>query len=461
MNKLKALNRREFLRRSSALAAAGAAAPWALNLAAIGEAAAQSAPSDYKALVCVFLYGGNDFGNTYIPYDNASYIAYQGMRQTLATPQDQLTATLLHPRTALADGRQMAFAPQWGSLKNLFDSGHLGVLLNIGTLIQPTTLAQFRAQSVPLPPKLFSHNDQQSVWQSSLAEGATSGWGGRIGDLFLNSNANATFTCINASGNAVFMSGKQAVQYQVSPSGAVAINGIGKPLYGSQACSDALRSLITANRSHLIEQELNRVTSRSINAQGVVSSALASLPPLRTVFDSSNNLAMQLQMVAKLIAARNSLGVRRQVFFVSIGGFDLHDFLPTQHPGLLSSVNSAMSSFFDATVELGVADKVTSFTASDFGRTLVSNGDGSDHGWGSHHVVMGGAVSGARFFGQLPAASTLNGPEDVGQGRLLPSTSVDQLAATLASWMGVSAGDLPILLPNIGNFNNRDLGLFA
>ena len=460
---LKQLQRREFLRRSSVLGLAGSAAPWALSLASIGEAAAASSVTtgDYKALVCIFLYGGNDHGNTVVPYDAASHSAYAGIRQALATPRDQLAATALTPRVALPDARQMALAPQLGKLKTIFDAGKLGVLLNVGTLVQPTTLAQYKALSVPLPPKLFSHNDQQSVWQASNPEGATSGWGGRVGDQFLSANGNASFTCVNVAGNAVFMSGQQAVQYQVASSGAVAINGINKPLYGSQACADALRSLITASdRSHWMEQELNRVASRSVSAQSIVAGALGSLAPLATPFDSTNSLAMQLQMVAKMIAARRNLGVSRQVYFVSIGGFDMHDFLVDQHPGQLTSVSNALSSFYNATVELGVADQVTAFTASDFGRTLTSNGDGSDHGWGSHHFIAGGAVKGGRFWGSLPSVS-VNGPDDVGQGRLLPTTAVDQLAATLATWMGVAASELPRVLPQIVNYTQRDLGFFA
>jgi uncharacterized protein (DUF1501 family) len=460
ISQLKNLQRREFLRRASALGIAGAAAPWALSLASIGEAAAATAPADYKALVCVFLYGGNDYGNTVVPFDVPSYQQYQAIRQTIATPRDQLIATALTPRIALPGGRQMALAPQMGRLKTIFDAGKLGVLLNVGTLVQPTSVAQYYAQSVPLPPKLFSHNDQQSVWQASTPEGAISGWGGRLGDQFLASNGNATFTCINVSGNAIFMAGQQVAQYQMASTGAVAINSVTKPVYGSQACADAMRSLITADRSHWMEQELNRVVNRSVNAQAVVSGALGSLPAMSTVFDTTNSLAMQLNMVARMIAARSSLGASRQVFFVSIGGFDLHDFLPEQHPGLLNNVSDALGSFYDATVELGVADRVTAFTASDFGRTLTSNGDGSDHGWGSHHFVLGGAVKGGRFWGQLPSVS-VNGPDDVGQGRLLPSTAVDQLGATLASWMGVTASDLPLVMPQISNYSLRDLGFFS
>ncbi|WP_343632851.1 DUF1501 domain-containing protein [Roseateles sp.] len=458
VSKLPALRRREFLKRASALSVAGTAAPWALQLAAINEAAAAAVPGDYKAIVCLFLYGGNDYGNTLVPYDAASHQAYAAIRQTLATPREQLAATALTPSVALPDGRQMALAPTMSALKPVFDAGRLAVMLNIGTLMQPTTLAQYKAGNVPLPPKLFSHNDQQSLWQSSKPEGSTSGWGGRLGDQFLGGNGNATFTCINVSGNAVFMSGGQAVQYQMSSSGAVALNGATKPVFGSQACADALKALVTADRSHWMEQELNRVTARSISAQGTVSTALAS-QTLQTAFET-NSLAAQLQTVARLIGARSALGATRQVFFVSIGGFDLHDNLVAQHPGLLGQVGNAMASFDAALRELGVAQNVTTFTASDFGRTLSSNGDGSDHGWGSHHLVMGGAVKGGRFYGQLPSVS-VNGPDDVGQGRLLPTTAVDQLAATLALWMGVSPTDLPGVLPGIVNFNQKDLGLFA
>ena len=450
--------RREVLRRGAALSLGGIAGPWLLNLAAIGEAAAATSAGDYKALVCVFLYGGNDYGNTLVPYDSSNYAAYQTIRTGIALPHDTLLP--LTPSVALPSGRQMAFAPQWSGLKTLFDAGRLGVLLNVGPLVQPTTVAQYKARSVPLPPKLFSHNDQQSVWQSSLPEGATSGWGGRIGDLFLSGNSTATFTCVNVSGNAVFMSGQSTVQYQVGPGGAVALSAARSPIYGSQACADALQAVTMAARAHLFENELATIMRRAIGAEAQLSAALAGAGPLATAFDDTNPLATQLQMVARMIGVRAALGARRQVFFVSLGGFDNHDFLPQQHPGLLAQVSGAVKSFYDATVELGVADSVTAFTASDFGRTLSSNGDGSDHGWGSHHIVAGGAVKGGRFHGTLPATA-VNGPDDVGQGRLLPSTSVDQFGAALAGWFGVPAADLPLVFPNIGRFDANALSLFA
>ncbi len=450
-------SRRAFLQRASALSVAGTAAPWVLNLAALGEAAAATA-ADYKALVCVFLYGGNDYANTLIPYDNANYAAYQAMRPPLAYLQTALAATVLAPSVALPSGRQYALAPELGALLPMFTANKLGVMLNVGTLVGPTTKLQYTNASVPLPPKLFSHNDQQSVWQSSSPEGATSGWGGRMGDLYAAGNANATFTCVNVSGNAVFLSGKTAVQYQVSTSGPVALTGAQGSLFGSSSCSAALKTLVTATRTDVFESEYNRVMARSLDAGSQLTAALASAPTIATVFPTGNALADQLKLVARMISNADAIGAKRQVFFVSIGGFDTHSSLNAVHPGLLSTVADAMSAFYNATVELGVANQVTSFTASDFGRTATGS-DGSDHGWGSMHFMLGGAVNGGRFYGTAPAVAN-NGPDDVGQGRLLPSTSVDQYAATLGSWFGISNTELLTVLPNLVNWNasQRNLG---
>lgn len=455
-------SRRAFLQRASALSIAGVATPWAVNLAAMAEASAATA-DDYKAIVCVFLYGGNDYGNTLVPYDSASYNAYQQQRPTLAYARDKLAGTLLAPSVAPLDSagfaHEYALAPELAPLLPIFNAGRMGVLLNVGTLIQPTSKLQYTNKSVALPPKLFSHNDQQSVWQSSAPEGATSGWGGRIGDLFAAGNGNATFTCVNVSGNAVYLSGKSAVQYQVSTSGSVPLNGMQNPLFGSSACSQALQTLVTAPRSHLFENEYSRVSKRAIDADAILSSALAAGPNIVTPFPASNSLGDQLKMVARMISCAGAVGAKRQVFFVSLGGFDTHDGLLSNHPGLLTSVADAMAAFYNATIELGVANKVTTFTASDFGRSLAGNNDGSDHGWGSMHFMLGGAVNGKRYYGTPPIIAS-NGPDDVGQGRLLPSTSVDQYAATLGKWMGVSDSNLLSLLPNLANYNLgvRNLG---
>lgn len=473
INHLPDLNRRAFLKRTMALSAFGAAAPMALNLASVGEAAAMDA-SDYKAIVCVFFYGGNDYGNTVIPYDTANYDLYSTIRGGasgrqrggIAYGRDELTATALTTLTSqtMTNDIRYALAPEMPGLASLFNAGHAAVQLNVGPLVVPLTLAQYKSgdSAYPLPPKLFSHNDQQSVWQSLGSEGSTVGWGGRMGDLALASNGQSLLTCISTSGNAVFVSGNNALQYQISPEGAIPIWAAKGWMFGSSQTSNALKTLITQPRTHVLENEFTRVTQRSMDMEGIVNAALDPVT-LTTSFDSDgkpNGLADQLKIVARLIGARNGLGSKRQVFFVSMGGFDTHDGLMENHPKLMASFNEAMSAFYAATVEMGVANKVTTFTASDFGRTLSSNGNGSDHGWGSHHFVMGGAVKGGQFYGTAPNIS-IETDDQVGQGRLLPSTSVDQMAATLARWFGVSNSELPTLLPNIGRFPTSDLGFMA
>ncbi len=452
--------RRLVLQRGLHLGAMGVAAPLAINLAAIGEAAAFDS-TDYKALVCIFMYGGNDYSNTVVPYDPANYALYHQIRAGAAGEDEagiaigraNLAATALTPlagQPALTDNLQYALSPRLAGLKSLWDQERLAIQLNVGPLIQPTDINQYNSPNKvlnPLPPKLFSHNDQQSVWQSNGVEGSVTGWGGRIGDLALSSNApRSLLTCISASGNAVFVAGRDALQYQISPGGAIKINAL-----NNNALRTAITALITRQSSHVLEREYAAVTQRSMDMETVVNGALAGSTPLTTVFPANNGLAAQMRIVARLIGARAALGLRRQVFFVSMGGFDNHNLLMQDHPNLMQRLNDAMSAFYSATVELGVANNVTTFTASDFGRTLSSNADGSDHGWGGHHFVMGGAVQGRRFYGVAPRVS-IQTPDQVGQGRLLPSTSVDVFSATLARWFGCSTSELPGILPNIANF---------
>jgi uncharacterized protein (DUF1501 family) len=479
-------SRRAFLRRSAQLAFTGAALPTALNLAAMGEAAAFNAPDgSYKALVCVFLFGGNDYANTVVTYDDPSYNAYSTIRgggagQTaggIALAKASLVPTLLSPTTALPGGRQYALHPSMTGMAGLFNAGQAAVQLNVGPLVVPMTKAQYQGSNrslYPLPPKLFSHNDQQSIWQSSSPEGSTIGWGGNIGDLALASNTNSLFTCISVTGNAVFLSGDSALSYQVSTGGAVKINSVVNNVYGSAAVKTAMGQLTQQARSHVLENEYNIVAKRAIGSEGLITAGIGAgsalgtgteFAPLNavqtTVINGENrginSLATQLKMVARLIAARASLGTKRQVFFVSLGGFDNHDGLLSNHVTNLTRVSEAMTAFYQTTANLGVANDVTAFTASDFGRTLTSNGDGSDHGWGSHHFVVGGAVQGKSFYGYAPPVGNGNTTAEadqwhVGQGRLLPTTSVDQYAATLASWFGVEPTELAGILPNLRNY---------
>ncbi len=459
--------RRAFLQRTGQLAMMGTASSYALGLAGLSEAAAFSNAGGYKALVCVFLYGGNDHANTLIPFDPTNYARYQTIRGTtgseaangIALARAALANTVLTPPSGqtLTDDITYAIAPTMPRLKALYDQGVMAPLLNVGPLLAPLTRAQYDAGVVPRPAKLFSHNDQQSTWQSSQPEGSRTGWGGRMGDLALSSNTNSMFTAINATGNAVFLSGQNAIPYQVSPAGATLFAPVqAGQVFGSATASQTLSSLLRTGTGNVMAADYARINDRSLQFGTFVNSALAGVT-LNTSFGTGNRLADQLRVVARMIAARGSLGVTRQVFLVSLGGFDNHDGLIGTHDALLGQVDFAMDAFYRATVELGVAGNVTTFTASDFGRTLSSNGDGSDHGWGAHHFIVGGNVQGGRFYGRAPRVS-LTSDDQVGQGRLLPAVSVDELSATLATWFGVSATELPLIAPNIARFASPNLG---
>ncbi len=472
-------SRRLFLKRSSALAMAGTAMPFALNLSAMSEAAAQTA-TDYKALVCVFLFGGNDYANTVITYDDTTYGKYSTIRVPQASggvaiaKDAALAATALSPTVPLPDGRQYALHPSMTELANLFNStdpggGKVAVQLNVGPLVVPLSRATYNNSNkklYPQPPKLFSHNDQQSTWQSSSPEGSTIGWGGNIGDIVLDQNGGSSlFTCVSVSGNAVFLSGDSALQYQVSTGGAVRINSVSPAsnanLFNSTTVKSAMQLLTQQARTHKLENEYTKITKRAVEAEGKVTTAIASAFTAGTF--PTTGLGNQLAMVARLIRGRTSLGVKRQVFFVSMGGFDLHDNLIANQPNLMKQLSDALAAFHRQMVADGVGDKVTAFTASDFGRTLASNGDGSDHGWGGHHFVVGGAVKGKAIYGypqvvSINNDSKLDGYEGhVGQGRLIPTTSVDQYGATLAKWFGVPDSAMPGILPNLKNFGTGSL----
>jgi uncharacterized protein (DUF1501 family) len=447
--------RRHFLKAMTQVSALGAAAPVALNLAGIQAAAAQTA-GDYRALVCVFLFGGNDQTSTLVPFDSAEFAGVQATRGSITRPASDHVS--LGP-VASQGNRSFALARELAPLANLYGQGKAAIVANVGPMFAPLTKAQYNANAAGVPPQLFSHNDQQSVWQSSGAEGTTVGWGGRFGDLLASSNGSTLFTSISVASSAVFLSGNTVQQYQIDSAGPGEIWPL-QWLYGSGQAAAALRQIVTADSAQLFESHLGGVTRRALEANQALKTALAAAPVLATPFTTNNPLAQQLRMVARLISARQTLGMRRQVFFVGLGGFDHHDSLVEKLPGLHTLVADAIASFYAATVELGVANQVTTFTASDFGRTLTSNGDGSDHGWGGHHFVVGGAVRGGTIVGRYPTVA-LGTAEDLGSGRLLPTTSTTQLAATLGSWLGVPAGSLPDALPHVGNFSVRDLGLFV
>ena len=450
-------DRRKFLKTATQYTAMGAAAPIALNLAGIQAAAAQTA-GDYRALVCVFLFGGMDQSSTLVPFDSAEFSALTAARGDIARPAADFVTL---GSVASQSNRSFALAKELSPLANLYAQKKLSIVANVGPMYAPLTKAQFEARAAGVPPQLFSHNDQQSVWQSSGVEGATVGWGGRFGDLLASSNnaANSVFTSVSINGTAVFLYGNTVQQFQVGSGGPARVASLNN-LFGSNAAGQALRDIVRSNPSPLFESHLGEITRRSLDANQKLSDDLAIATPLVTSFNQDNSLAKQLQMVARLISVRQSLGMKRQVFFVGLGGFDHHDGLLSGLPGLHTQVAEAMNSFYNATVELGVASQVTTFTASEFGRTLTSNGSGSDHGWGGHQFVMGGALKGGTIVGSYPSAA-LGTAEDLGRGRLLPTTSTSQLAATLGTWFGVPTGSLGDALPFINNFSVKNLGLFA
>ena len=464
--------RREILKRASMLAAAGAA-PFAMNLLPINAFAASG--SGYRALVCVFLFGGMDCHDTLLPYDQAEYNAYAAIRQSLmaqyaglaggsSRTRDRLLALTPDNASSFA-GRQFALPEALAPIHGLFAAGKAAVVANVGPLIQPTNRTQWQARSARTPARLFSHNDQQSTWVAAAPEGARYGWGGRLGDMALASgvNSRAAFTAISASGNTVFLTGQQALQFQVSASGGVQIGAItGTSLYRSSGAPQAVSDILQDPQNletNLFEKDVTSVYRQSIANNRDLTAALQSLPPLTTQFPANNGLARQLAIVARMIAVRGTLGVSRQIFFVSTGGFDTHSVQAQALTGLHGGVASAVKAFYDATVELGVADSVATFTASDFGRTLNVNGDGTDHGWGAHHFVVGGSVRGNRIIGDPPPAA-INHSQDSGGGRLIPGLSVEQYAADLARWFGLSSAEVQQALPGVVNFNANAVNLF-
>lgn len=465
-------SRRDFLKSATAMSLGGAAG-FAFDLNRFNAFAADV--SGYKALVCVFMFGGMDGHDTVIPYDTPSYNQYAGIRSALLSEYNGLVGGSTRTRDRLLPlnlinasdfpGRQFALPPELGPLHELIDQGNGAIVSNVGPLVVPMNRTEFRSGSAPRPPRLFSHNDQQSVWMASQPEGASFGWGGRIADMALTSAANpdSTFTAISASGNTVFLSGEIVGQYQVGSSGPAEIRGVGdNSFYGSQALPALLESHLRSegqSLSNVLRRDFVNVVDTSIDANRTLRDSFENASPFTTTFPNSR-LGRQLQVVAQIIALRGTLGVSRQVFFVSTGGFDTHSNQANSIPNLHSNIAASMRSFYDATAELGVANDVTSFTASDFGRTLTVNRDGTDHGWGGHHFVVGGGVAGNRMYGDFPEAA-IGHNQDTNNGRLIPTTSVDQYAATLGGWFGLNNTELRDALPGLTNFSNQDIGLFT
>lgn len=439
------LGRREFLKRCGCVAAAYGLASGFGRFGSV-SALAQSI-GDYKALVCVFLFGGNDSNNMIVPMDPQGYSLYKTARGSLAIPQSSL----------LPIASDFGLHPGLAGLPQLFSAGRLAILANVGTLTVPTTRASFVADAASLPENLFSHIDQENQWQSCFAaSNVPSGWGGRIADS-LASGGGATFpTVISVAGETLFCQGQTTSPLCFSQSGPPAFSGVsGDP--ESVERFAVMQQLLTLSSGATLVQAASDQLQQTFRESSELGQALASAAPLATVFPQSS-FGQQLQQIAKLIQIRSALGATRQIFFAILGGFDTHLFqLPIQAT-LMNQLGAALSAFYNATVELGVQNSVTTFTLSDFSRTLTPNSTGTDHGWGGHHLVLGGAVRGGSMYGAFPELVP-GGPDDsTDNGRWVPTTSVDQYAATLASWFGVSPGSLSAIAPNLGNFSVQNLG---
>ena len=448
---MKTLNRRDFLKTSGA-AALFAATPGLAYSQVVGGGAPFT---DYRALVCVFLFGGNDSFNMLVPNTVPEYNAYAASRQNLALLQSDLLPIV----PASSAGADFGLHPAMGGVQNLFQSGAAAFVTNVGPLVETTTKDDYFNGSVTLPPQLFSHNDMQDQW-SSLRGNVSSktGWAGRMADLIRDGVAGQQMAT-NASlfGSNLFQSADETVAYVMGPNGPIQFEGFSGE--AGEILNDqrlAFERVVNAQYESVYERGFAEVQRRAIAAADTVSAAIAGAPAINTAFPQSQ-LGTQLQTVAQLIGARDALDMRRQIFFVATGGFDSHDDQNDNQPDLLGGVSDAIAAFHAATVELNVASNVTTFTQSDFGRTLTSNGDGTDHAWGGNQLVVGGAVNGGDLYGSFPVLE-IGGPEDVGGGRMIPSTSADQYAATLAKWFGIPDIDLDVVAPNLGNFTQRDLG---
>ena len=452
---MKTLNRRDFLRTSGA-AALLAATPGLAYSQVVGGGGEFT---DYRALVCVFLFGGNDSFNMLVPNTTAEYNAYAASRQNLAL----LQSDLLPITPASSSGPDFGLHPSMGAVQGLFQSGEAAFVTNVGPLIEATTKQQFFDQSVALPPQLFSHNDQQDQWNSLRGNvPSKTGWAGRMADLIRNGVTDQQMST-NASlfGANLMQSADETVAYVMGPNGPLQFEGFsttpGDILAEQRA---AFLRVVDAQYDSIYERGFRDVQRRAVEAADLVTNALANAPALTTEFPLSQ-LGTQLQTVARLIAVRDELQMQRQVFFVAAGGFDSHDDQVENQPGLLADVSDAIAAFHTAVRdELLVPDSVTTFTQSDFGRTLTSNGDGTDHAWGGNQLIVGGAVNGGDLYGSYPSLE-IDGPEDVGGGRIIPATSADQYAATLAKWFGIADTDLDVIAPNLVNFAQRDLGFMV
>jgi uncharacterized protein (DUF1501 family) len=489
------MNRRLFLQAGCSLPMARHGT-WGAAMAATSALAATDA-TDYKALICVFLHGGNDAFNTVVATDNDAWNVYAALRRqeqgslallrsgapdktkAVGTPE-WLGGVLPLKMNSTAPTAQLGLHPMLPDLQRLFnEQRRLAVLANVGPLAEPLSKQEYVTNTKRKPKKLFSHNDQACTWQALMPEGATVGWGGRMADILASSNQHPMFTSVSANGNWVWAAGQNSPMYQINPTGVIQMPA-GR-LYGSARAAEALQRIVGASGiEHAMATDLAEISRRSITASSYLASTLppveqAPFGPLSRLDYPSpimgrqvNPLAQQLSQVARFIASGKAMGMRRQVFFVGIGGFDTHSNQCKSQAELLAQLNHGLAYLDDTLSAMTMQDNVTTFTCSDFGRSFTSNGDGTDHGWGSHHFIMGGAVKGGQVYGTLPSLGTKNSanndfdssPDQLTNGVLLPTTSVEQYGAILARWFGLSPTQLADVFPNLARFPSIDTRYF-
>jgi len=449
-------SRRKFLRISCRSLGTLGAASLMSRFSQVNALAQDACPTDYKALVCIFLFGGNDGNNTVVPISTPgsnpanSYSNYAQVRGGLALPAASLNAI------GNSKGDQYGLHPSLTELASLYNNKNVAVMVNVGTLVTPLTQAQYKNQQAAIPSNLFSHLDQQTEWQTSLAQGSgATGWGGRVADAIQGCNTSGFPTIVSVGGNNLFNTGAETNPATVTAGQVLGLQGFNTSA-ASVARLSALQSLLTFDNGVSLVQASNSIASSGLNQATVLSQALEGGKGLTTVFPTTS-LGTQLSQVAKIINVRSQLGMRRQIFFAYLGGFDTHDLELNDQGTGLAQVSQAMKAFYDATVEMGIADQVVTFTESDFGRTLQPSGGstlGTDHAWGSHHFVMGGAVKGGDIYGTFPTLE-LSCPDDANnRGVWIPTTSLDQYGGSLAKWFGGDSSKLGTVFPNLVNFKN-------
>lgn len=466
------MNRRSFLSATSAAGLLGMAGA----MAGISTSANAANVEGYKALVCLYLDGGMDHADTILPYDQSSYDSLKSIREGLfntynvgsgSSSRDIENLMEITPVNSGDFGsRKFALPAELSPVKSLFDSGNAAIIGNVGTLVEPLDRTGFEGSS-PRPKRLFSHNDQRSTWLSQGTEGTRYGWGGKFADIMTeaDSTSDGKFSAISVHNNSVFLAGENVRQFAAPVDGSTNYDYLTKKwLLASGRNSDAARQILKEHfsaqnmtDSNLYMKDMMGYGRRSIENLDAFLPAYEAAPILNTVFPD-NKLGKQLKTVAETISVQLALNVNRQVFYVRLGGFDTHDNQANELPDLHSILANGIASFYEALTELGMENNVTLFTASDFGRTLTTNGEGTDHGWGGHQFVVGGAVKGNQIYGTMPEMDLSAPYYTKDRGRLIPSVSVDQYAATLGSWFGLSPGELRSIFPNLANFDSENLG---